>query len=418
MKTLLVLSAVLSFTVCGVCADQSAPQENTAGKNTLRLQKNIFIPKDIYAVPGIEINIYFRNIFLAINHANYVFHVECTAGRNELKRWTFIPKAADAGKSLPLTVKVYDLEGLVAEGKTTVHIVPADAGKGKALSILMVGDSLTSQSVYPARLHQLCKQPGNPDLKMVGSHGINGPSRHPWGWHTPGDPLPGGVVHEGYGGWTWNAFLSLYTSDERYEKLTPQQRARARSKFVTMKNGKRELDIPGYFQKYNQGKAPDVITFQLGVNDIYAATPDTRSKKIEEILKNADKLIAAFRQAAPDAVIGVGFVTPGSNQDGFSRNNGCKYYSWDYYCNHFRLNQAMAEHFAKYKDAKLFMIPSNVNLDAENNLPVMPVTLNQHNKNKEIRQCNNVHPAVSGYNQMGDTYYAWLKYVLANPVKK
>ena len=418
MKKLLFTVFTAALALCCTAAEKSPQKKAPALKKVtaLRLQKNFFLPPKIYAVPGMEINIYFRNIFLTINHANYIFHAKSPVGRTELKRWTFIPKAADAGKSFSLKIQIYDMEGLAAEGETTLHISPADAGKGKTLSILMVGDSLTNHSVYPEQLYMHCKKNG-PALTMIGTRGIQGKARHPWGWHYATDPVPGGVAHEGYGGWTWNAFQRVYAKDERYNKLTPAQKVKARSQFLTLKNGKVQLDIPGYFQRRNQGKAPDVITFQLGVNDIFTATDATRDKKIQEILQNASTLIAAFRKAAPEAVIGVGFVTPGSNQDSFGHGYKCVYTSWDYYCNHFRLNQAMAKYFARCKDPKFYMIPTNVNLDTENNFPVQKVPANQHNKDRVIRQCNGVHPAVSGYRQMGDTFYAWLKYLTAHPMK-
>ena len=64
------------------------------------------------------------------------------------------------------------------------------------------------------------------------------------------------------------------------------------------------------------------------------------------------------------------------------------------------------------------MIPGNVNLDTENNFPTVKEAVNAQNPTVTVRQSNGVHPAVSGYNQMGDVYYAWLKYQLAEKQKK
>ena len=61
---------------------------------------DIFLPEKIYAVPGIECNIYFKNIFFAINHANYVFDVDCPKGKQEEKRWTYIPWRNEVGQQL------------------------------------------------------------------------------------------------------------------------------------------------------------------------------------------------------------------------------------------------------------------------------------------------------------------------------
>ena len=360
---------------------------------------DIFLPEKIYAVPGIECNIYFKNIFFAINHANYVFDVDCPKGKQEEKRWTYIPWRNEVDKSYPLTVRVYDEKGLVAEASTTIYVTSADAGKGKNLSILVVGDSLTNATEYPRQLLTLCNKEKAPLLTMVGSHAGGGKK-----------PVANGVAHEGYGGWTWGTFRTQYVTNPKHRNYNTY---RAKSKFIFEKNGKRVFSLTDYVKKYNKGKMPDVITFQLGVNDIFGATAKTLDDRIKTTLANADALIALFRKEAPNAVIGVGFVTSGANQDAFGNNYKSNQTSFGYYRNHFRLNQAMAKHFASRINDKFVMIPSNVNLDTENNFPMAKTRINTRNLTPVIRQNNGVHPDKNGYRQMGDSYYAWLKYLLA-----
>ena len=368
-------------------------------------QDRMLLPKDIYAVPGIECNVYFRNIFLAVNHDNYVFDVTCKFGRNDLKRWRYTPTEKEGGQSFPITVSVYDRTGkLAAESSATVHVAPADAGKDRPVTILMVGDSLTNATIYPTRLHELCQGENNPKLTMLGTHRGSG---------RP--PVPGGVAHEGYGGWRWDSFLNKWKEYPPEKKLSPRDKFYAKSKFLMLKDGKPVFSLANYL-KVNNFKMPDVITFQLGVNDVFGATDTNREKRIGEILQNADKLIAAFRKEAPDALIGVGFVTPGANQDAFGSNYRCGQTSWGYYCNQFRLNQAMAKHFAGQKN--LVLVPVNINLDTENNFPTKKDVVNAENPAPVSRQSNGVHPAVTGYKQIGDVYYAWLKYMLAEKQKK
>ena len=152
------------------------------------------------------------------------------------------------------------------------------------------------------------------------------------------------------------------------------------------------------------------------MNDIFGATDKTLDARIKTVLANADTLIALFRKEAPDAVIGVGFVTSGANQDAFGNNYKSNQTSFGYYRNHFRLNQAMAKHFAGRINEKFVMIPSNVNLDTENNFPIAKTRINTRNLTPVIRQNNGVHPDKNGYRQMGDSYFAWLKYLLAKGV--
>ena len=65
------LAAGLLLLSGGCCCFKSeCPAKQTAKSQVQCQQKNFFLPEHLYAVPGIECNIYFRNIFLAVNHAN------------------------------------------------------------------------------------------------------------------------------------------------------------------------------------------------------------------------------------------------------------------------------------------------------------------------------------------------------------
>ena len=66
----LFLFSVLFLSTFGCCSTSAAVKK-------LPKQDKLVLFEKIYATPGIECNIYFSNIFLAINHANYVFDVDC-----------------------------------------------------------------------------------------------------------------------------------------------------------------------------------------------------------------------------------------------------------------------------------------------------------------------------------------------------
>lgn len=386
---------VLLSSCAAISAEKPAEQAKAPAPpaNTVKLQ----LPPCIYAVPDVEINVYFDNIVLVPNPDNYVFDVTCPKGRNDQKRWRFTPKASDVG-TYKWSVKVIDIDGVKAEAAMDLIVSPANAGEGKNVSILVVGDSLTNATVYPSRIFDHFKREGNPKLKMVGS---NGPHYK---------PQPDGVAHEGWGGWAWNTFISK-TNVSNPANPKPYD---IPSRFLVIENGKGTLNMQNYFNQYNEGKAPDFITFQLGVNDVFGANDDNINEKINTILASADILLAAARKDAPNAIIGVGLVTPGAkSQDAFGANYTCGQTRWQYKKNQHALNQAMLKKFADYPDKKLFIIPTSLNLDCENNFPVRSEEVNSGNPTKITRQCNGVHPAPTGYNQIGDTYYAWMKYFLS-----
>ena len=119
------------------------------------------IPEKIYAVPGVEMNVYFNNIVTVINPANYVFDVDCPKGRNDLKRWRFTPDDSDVG-TYKWSIKVIGMQGVIAEAETELIVLPRNAGCGKSISMLMVGASQTVAGHYPDRIAELMQRPGKP----------------------------------------------------------------------------------------------------------------------------------------------------------------------------------------------------------------------------------------------------------------
>ncbi len=348
------------------------------------------LPEKIYAVPGIESNVYFDNIVLTPNPGNFIFDVDCSKGRNDEKRWRFTPTSKDTGE-FEWKIKVSDGSKTVAEGRTTLVVVPEDAGAGKEISILVVGDSLTAASVYPAKIFALSKGDKNPRLKMIGSN----------------QRTPEGVYHEGFGGWTWKCFLSRIQ-----DPPDPKNPRAVTSRFLVKKDGGYVPDFQNYLNQHNDGKAPDYITVMLGINDVFLATDENLDARIKVILEDADRLIAFFRTAAPDAMIGIGFPTPGAaSQDAFGNNYKSGQTRWQFKKNQHKLCAEMMKKFNG--DPKISLIPTYVNLDCENNFPVAHEPVNAGNGQKITRQNNGVHPAAAGYNQIGDTFYCWLKSRLA-----
>ena len=58
---------------------------------------------------------------------------------------------------------------------------------------------------------------------------------------------------------------------------------------------------------------------------------------------------------------------------------------------------------------RVHLIPSRASLDCVHNYPTESVPANAATDIKLVRQSNGVHPATSGYHQIGDTLFAWLK---------
>jgi hypothetical protein len=369
----------------------------------------LLVPETIYAVPGIEMNVYFQNIVTVINPRNYAFEVHCEKGHADEKRWHYTPSDGEEGE-YKWSIRIHCDEGVAAEAVSHLIVSPRTAGMGKDISLLMVGASdLGSPVGPPLQIHRLMSGPFNPRFTMIGSTTCG-----------YGSPSPGGVAHEGWGGWDWLGFCTAFGKPETYkgDGLHPDRAVAVNSRFLIEKDGRPVFDFQQYLDKYNHGAAPDFICIGLGINCIIGGTDEN----MEELMQNyifpyQEQMIRAFRSAAPDTVIGVGIMCPPAGQDAFGTNYGCNFNWWQMRKNHDRYARALILRSAKdMLDYQL--IPRYINLDTENNYPVATEPINADNPQTIIRQCNAYHPARAGYAQIGDVIYSWLKYNLASQDKK
>jgi lysophospholipase L1-like esterase len=342
------------------------------------------LPSVCYAVVGVPMSIYYDNVVLTEKPEQYRFQVECDLGKSEARRWTVTPMAADLGDH-PLSVSVSDAEGKVLDQKKlVVHVAPADAGSGRSIRLLLVGDSLTHASFYPNEIARLLSQPGNPAWKMLGTH-------------RPGNAAEG-VAHEGYGGWTWRQFVNHYRAPSQ---PAPTEKHLGGSPFVfAVDGGKPALDMPRYFESSYGGERPDFATFFLGINDCFGANPEKPEAidaHIDGVFAQADTLIAAFRKAAPKAELGIFLTTPPNTREAaFQANYNGAFHRWGWKRIQHRLVQRQLEHFGGRETEQIFIIPAELNLDPVDGYPAD----------------NGVHPNKAGYDQIGASVYAWLKWRL------
>ncbi|MFO1022474.1 MAG: GDSL-type esterase/lipase family protein [Planctomycetales bacterium] len=354
---------------------------------TIRLQ----LPPVIYGVVGLETNLYFDNVVLVVNPENYVFDVQCPKGRQQRERWTFAPKAEDVGEhALQLEVRNEKHE-LIARGKTVVKIASADSGAGKEISLLAIGDSLTHASVWPERVQKLCAGEKNLKVKLIGSHE---PGRVP------------GVRHEGYGGWTAERFGTYFTGKAR----TGDYKERGSPFLYSGADGKPVLDFTAYCKDVNGGKFPEVVTIFLGPNDVYGLNESALEEGVRKILKHFDALVEMVHKVAPETVVGIMLpVPPAGTQDAFGANYGNNQTRWQYKRNSHRLVEKLIERYGGRESEKISLIPTVVSLDCVHNYGAETAPWNADSEEKGSRLNNGVHPAVSGYHQIGDAVSAWLK---------
>ena len=363
-RIVVLLAGILSAATCYADTD----------RGPLRLT----LPSEFFAVVGVQMSIYHDNIVLTETPGAYRFEVACDVGKADQRRWTVTPTAADVGAH-PLRVTVRDAGGEpLGRAATTLRVVSADAGAGRAIRLLIVGDSLTHATTYSNELARLLSAPSNPSWRMLGTH-------------KPSKATPG-VAHEGYGGWTWQRFASHYepNPDGTYRKRN--------SPFVYLgTDGKPSLDLKRYFDQDCGGERPDFVTFLLGINDCFSANPDDPvaiDARIDAMMTHADVLLTAFREAAPEAELGICLTTPpNAREEGFQANYQGRYHRWGWKRIQHRLVERQLNRFAGREEERLFVVPTQLNLDPVDGYPTN----------------NGVHPNEFGYRQIGASIHAWFK---------
>jgi lysophospholipase L1-like esterase len=330
---------------------------------------SLLVPKAIYAAPGVETSVFFDNLVNADSN-RLGFTVKCSLGSSERRRWKVTPKDEDAGEH-PFEVTVTDLDGKVlGTGRSILKVAPRHAGEGKSLKFLIVGDSLTHANYYPHRFQHLMAQSGNPALTLIGTHRV----------HKDKD-----VVHEGYGGWTWNCFVNR-------NEPGAKSHYRERSPFLYEDGASGvKLDVARYFRENSPAGLPDLVLFQVGINDVFYQDEAT-------ILKAATTLVAAFREAAPKAALAIWLVQPVNDNDvAFEHTFQGKVKRADIRARQHELLQAMVRTFGDRESEGIYTVPMHLGVDPIDDFPIADA----------------VHPFI-GYNRLADHLYAWVKWWLVH----
>lgn len=346
-------------------------------------KKKLLLPQCIYAMPGLETNVYFANIFLTINPANFSFSVRCKKGRCDEKRWHIIPTPEDIGE-YSWNLMIEDDSGIVTEQEITLKIIPV-APKDKTTSVLIFGDSEIEggKHAVATRFYELCKE-NNIPLHMIGTNGPDWPD------------VKGEIRDEGYGGWNWHTFLA-----EGSSKIDPKISYCRMNPFWN--EAEKRLDLPAYFSKNG---TPDRICICLGTNDMFGATQCDLKSTLKKAAKNIRTMILALRKAAPDVKIGL--LMPdfcSGSQDAFGKCYGSAYFRWRFKRNIFAYNKMLQEMILAENDPSLTLIPAYMAVDHEYNVLIEEEPVNAHKPQTVLRHSNGVHPDIYGFRQAADLLF-------------
>ena len=375
------------------------------------------LPEVVYAAPEVECNIYYANVFSSVAPQNYAYVVKCAVGKQENHRWTWFPQPADAGKSFDLTMEIFSDAGRVASAKCKIQVAANAKNPERKFTLALLAAS-TVNSGYPQYLMELMHSRGFKNYTPVGTYaGI-------------GEPLePGKAACDGYGGWGWHTFLHQWSySTSEYQNIQDEAEKaqmkllgvadvkrnneyRLRSPLLKAEKGKVVVDIQGWFNRINNGKAPDFILIDLGYNDVFSCTEEKLAPTLErDVLPQMKRMVAELRKAAPNATIGITVPPLGSgSQDAFGNNYGCKQSKFQYWRNERAYGALVLRFVAELNDPEIFAIPCNHCIDPEGSYPARQVPIHSRTGEKVVRQSNALHFNAAGGRQMADALYAWLR---------
>lgn len=382
------------------------------------------IPDTLYAAPGMECNVYFASVLDSVKPEIYAFEARSAVGMCENERWTWTPKAEDAGKLVKVVFNAWSDAGLASCRTVTVQVASAKADPSRRITCAILCDSLAN-SRFQDRLMVAVREAGWSGYTPVGSRSGGSSAK-------VGTMKEGEAAHDGYGGYTPGAFLTRYAlSVDEIDNLQSEQereqlksfgvkippgmewrKALLKSPLVRIEDGKKVVDVQAWLDRINDGKAPDFILVNLGMN----GTCGKRDEEIEDYFEKEQmapmrELLKKLRAAAPNAKIGVTTSTVGTDQDAFGKGYGCSISAVQCHKNAHHINRrwtALVKEFNDAGDANMYIVPAGHSVNTQDGYPVRQVLPFVHAKEKVLRRSNALHFTMEGGKQLGDAVAAWL----------
>lgn len=164
-------------------------------------------------VVGDKFQLYYEGVIKGFDVLNEGILVNCSVGKQYPRYWEFEPTDENAGKTYPLTIKTRQLDGsVISTGSTNirVHAQLTNDTTPANVTALIFGDSLTSSAAWAAEgFRRIYGTDTTVSPKSLGvtntivTYGTKSNTHNNFK-----------IYHEGYGGWTWNSFLTAERGSE------------------------------------------------------------------------------------------------------------------------------------------------------------------------------------------------------------
>lgn len=161
--------------------------------------------------------------------------------------------------------------------------------------------------------------------------------------------------------------------------------------------------------------APDYVLINLGINDVFTYEEGSAlQKKIQTMLTQYQAMIDSIHAYCSDIRIGLCVtIPPAYGQASFGKAYGCRISRWRCKLNNFLWTEAMIESFIGKEDKNIYLIPIHTNLDTCYNMGLESMSVNARSSYTELSTVSNgnCHPDESGYWQIADAIWYFLKYM-------
>ncbi len=413
----------------------------------------IFTPSVIYASEGVEINIYFDNIIFSNLPIELLdIDIICNKGRQYDKFWRITPQAADEGSTL-FRIEINFAGKLIASKTSELIINGKSKGSGQSIRVLCIGDSTTAGGQYINIINSDYQFLESPSMTFLGTRGT------------------AKNKHEGRGGWKFSQYAgdggqsthqfnlngideapsngSVYTNGVSEFTITEINLTEGKGYIAGRRSNGTESPSPNGnltkisgagagsipytnseitaanpfwnlktrrldFKKYMIEHAftmtsDDLITIHLGINDIFN---DVTEVKLESIKADIIKMTAEFRAVVPRINIGLCLTIPPSiSQDAFAVNYASGQTLKRYMENYKQLINFLLSNYdtEEMRASRLYCIGFNHCIDRINNFQKTTMKANARSTKNIDTWANGVHPDNTGYYQMGDALYVFIK---------
>tara|TARA_R110001592_G_scaffold287035_1_gene555691 strand:+ start:138 stop:3440 length:3303 start_codon:yes stop_codon:yes gene_type:complete len=411
------------------------------------------MPPTIYGVQGRECNVYLDNLHLG-NSSDYLHDVTSVSalGQQQNERWTWIPTAALASGSLSVSANDKRTGTALVTKSAQQRAAASTAGSGLTKKVMVIGDSL----INAGTITQTLLDNAGSDVMGVTLIGARG---------------TGPNLHEGRGGWTVNDYATAgrtyfkftvsgvtvapainsttYTNNgntytvQEYDltagagtyicSVSPLDAAPTASGTLTKASGVGDATVTfsasealsgnpfwigggvdfGQYLTNNGFAAPDVVFIGLGINDCFGQTSDTAASDTADVaFAKLDALIASIKTADAGTKVGIMIPSPpSSDQDSFGANYTTGQTRWRFKRNILIWARQLIAKYSGQEASRIYIVPSNVALDTVNNMNrASAAPVNSRSAITVQRQNNGVHPESTGYQQIGDALWAFLKF--------